>query len=248
MTRGLSGSIRLTSIGSLRALRSGRAWAVLLWLTGGFRVELAGLRISSRRPSQCCCDLAALRDAGVAVVVLARWAQYLPKRMGALAAWSAATSVWRCAHGTHLASRQPFPIAAAAIAIDIYQWSAALPLWVDEEAIALNVRDRSIGDLAGSLWLGQSAPFGWLVLERSAMATLGTGEAALRAVPLLFGIATVGVAVWVGRRWMGRIGALRVRPVVLDRPMARRTIDSRSNTTLRIFFSVCFFRRSQSGR
>jgi hypothetical protein len=96
----------------------------------------------------------------------------------------------------------------AAIVVDIHQWSAALPLWADEEAIALNLRDRSIGELASVLWLGQSAPFGWMVLERAAMSILGTGEAALRAIPLLFGIATVVVAVWVGRRWMGRIAAL----------------------------------------
>ena len=100
-----------------------------------------------------------------------------------------------------------FTVAAAAVVVDIYQWSAALPLRVDEETIALNVRDRSLGDLAGTLWPGQSAPFGWLALERVAMATIGTGEAALRAMPLLFGIATVGVAAWVGRRWMGRIAA-----------------------------------------
>ena len=53
-----------------------------------------------------------------------------------------------------------FTIAVAAISIDIYQWRAALPFWVDEEMIALNLRDRSMADLAGPLWLGQSAPFG----------------------------------------------------------------------------------------
>ena len=123
--------------------------------------------------------------------------------------WYASTSVWRgrAWHVFHIVA-SALTIAVAAIAIDIYQWRAALPLWVDEEAIALNLRDRSMADLAGALWLGQSAPFGWLVLERIAMAILGTGEAAMRAVPLLFGIATVGVAVWVGRRWMGRIAAV----------------------------------------
>ena len=40
------------------------------------------------------------------------------------------------------------------------------------------------------------------------MAIAGTGEMAMRAVPLLFGMATVGVAVWIGRRWMGRIAAV----------------------------------------
>ena len=69
------------------------------------------------------------------------------------------------------------------------------------------MRDRSFAELAGSLWLGQSAPFGWLVLQRAAVLTLGTGELAARLVPLLFGIATLAVALWIGRRWMGPAGA-----------------------------------------
>ena len=114
----------------------------------------------------------------------------------------------RCAHGTPRSqSRRYSRLPPRPWSSISYQWSHALPLWVDEEMIALNVRDRSLGDLSGSLWLGQSAPFGWLALERVAMIALGTGEAAVRAVPLAFGMATVGAAAWVGRRWMGRVGA-----------------------------------------
>jgi hypothetical protein len=61
-------------------------------------------------------------------------------------------------------------------------------------------------ELAGPLWLGQSAPFGWLVLQRTAV-LVDTSERALRLVPALFGIATVAAALWIGRRWMGHIGA-----------------------------------------
>jgi hypothetical protein len=39
------------------------------------------------------------------------------------------------------------------------------------------------------------------------LVTFGTGERALRLLPLLFGIATIVVAVWSGRRWMSPIGA-----------------------------------------
>ena len=39
-------------------------------------------------------------------------------------------------------------------------------MWVDEEMIALNLRDRGWLDLAGPLWLGQTAPLGWLALQR----------------------------------------------------------------------------------
>jgi hypothetical protein len=52
------------------------------------------------------------------------------------------------------------------------------------------------------LWLEQSAPYGWLVLQRAIMLTFGTGEIALRLVPTLFGIGTYLTALWIGRRWL----------------------------------------------
>jgi hypothetical protein len=71
----------------------------------------------------------------------------------------------------------------------------------------LNVRDRFMRELPGLLWLGQSAPLGWLALQRSVLLALGTSEMALRLIPLLFGLGTVVGAVWVGARWMTRLGA-----------------------------------------
>ena len=80
-------------------------------------------------------------------------------------------------------------------------------MWVDEEMIALNIRDRSFFDLAGPLWLDQAAPLGWLALERLALLTLGSSERAVRALPVLFGVGTLCVALWIGRRWMTPVGA-----------------------------------------
>lgn len=74
--------------------------------------------------------------------------------------------------------------------------------------LALNLRDRGWLDLADPLWLGQSAPLGWLALQRLMLVMFGTSERALRLAPLLFGIGTLVVAVWVGRRWMAPIGSL----------------------------------------
>jgi hypothetical protein len=98
-------------------------------------------------------------------------------------------------------------IAVIGAALQIYQWWGGRPLWLDEEMIALNIRDRSILDLAGPLWLGQSAPFGWLGIERGALILLGASERALRFVPLAFNVAMLAAAGWVGRRWMSRAGA-----------------------------------------
>lgn len=101
----------------------------------------------------------------------------------------------------------PTAVAAGAAVWDIYRWSGAAPLWLDEEMIALNLRGRSFADLAGALWFGQSAPLGWLAAERVALLALGDGERVLRLLPLLFGLATLAAALWIGRRWLGGGGA-----------------------------------------
>ncbi len=43
---------------------------------------------------------------------------------------------------------------------------------------------------------------GWLALHRLAIITFGTGELAVRLVALGFGLGTLVVAVWAGRRWL----------------------------------------------
>jgi hypothetical protein len=98
-------------------------------------------------------------------------------------------------------------IALAGAGLLAHQWAGARPLWLDEEMVALNLRDRALADLAGPLWLGQSAPLGWLTLQRGALLTFGTSEHAMRLVPVLFGVGTLATAVWIGLRWMGPVGA-----------------------------------------
>src|SRR5262245_25146876 len=98
-------------------------------------------------------------------------------------------------------------IAVLGCGVLIYWLAVARPLWVDEEMLALNARDRSFAQLAGSLWLNQSAPFGWLALERLVMLTLGTSEPAVRLLTVCFGIGTLVAATWIGRRWMTPFGA-----------------------------------------
>ena len=98
-------------------------------------------------------------------------------------------------------------LALAGAALLLYQWAGQLPLWLDEEMLAINLRARALGELRGRLWLAQAAPFGWLALQRLVLVAAGTGEAALRLVPLLFGLGTLVAAVWIGRRWLGGTGA-----------------------------------------
>ena len=97
-------------------------------------------------------------------------------------------------------------IAAVASGLLVYHWTGARTLWLDEEMIAANVRDRGFADLVGQLWLGQTAPLGWLFLQRGMLLAFGTSEIALRFVPMFFGLATLAATVWIGRRWMTAIG------------------------------------------
>jgi hypothetical protein len=96
----------------------------------------------------------------------------------------------------------PAAIAAAGVALAVVQWAMGRPLWLDEEFLAVSLRDRGITDYFEPLWLGQTAPFGWLALQRMTVLAFGTGERAIRLVPMLFGVATIGTAFWIGRRWM----------------------------------------------
>jgi hypothetical protein len=101
----------------------------------------------------------------------------------------------------------PTLAALAGAAVLIYWTSTARPLWVDEEMLLLNVRDRAFSELVGPLWLDQSAPLGWLAMERLALLTLGTGERAVRLLTVIFGTATLLTGAWIGRRWMSPFGA-----------------------------------------
>lgn len=178
-------------------------WALVVALTGGFVVEVLGVMVSSRN----------VRNPAIVAFVsgVVGWALPMPNRRQALLdAWhrwmGCVTSVstrWPWLRLVDLAAL--VAVAGAWLLVEV--WASGRPLWVDEQMIALNLRDRSIGGLAGPLWLGQSAPFGWLAIQRGVLRLFGTGEAALRLVPMLFGALTLAVAVWAGRRWMGLVGA-----------------------------------------
>ena len=98
-------------------------------------------------------------------------------------------------------------IAVAGAAVQLYQWSRARPMWVDEEMIAINLRERSLVDMPGRLLLEMNAPLGWMALQRTWLVAFGTSELALRFVPVVIGIGTLAAGVWMGRRWLGPFGA-----------------------------------------
>jgi hypothetical protein len=165
------------------------AWAALIAATDGFTLSIAGVVITARRP---------VNPLVGALVALA------------IAAWMARPRVDATLAGDVTRLRHITPatwLLVFGTGLRLWFWASARPLWLDEQMIALNIRDRGFAELTGALWLGQSAPLGWLWSERLIIAILGLGEASIRALPMAFGVATLFAGWWIGRRWMSALGA-----------------------------------------
>jgi hypothetical protein len=182
-------------------------WAVMVALTGGVFLWIGPLRVSSTNPRRV---LGVAAAAALALGMLslsptgrrALQQELLWLRGLVLASWALFRRYSRFARIV-----PALVIVVISVSADVRHWASAVPLWLDEEMIALNIRDRSFSDLAGPLWLGQSAPYGWLAIERTAVLTLGDSERSLRVAPLLFGVATLATALVVGARWLSAAGA-----------------------------------------
>ena len=179
------------------------AWTVAVAITGGFLVRLGNLRLSSRDPLDAA--LVALLS-GAGLLALRR----VPSSRTSLTdewTWWRGATVAILRRGRYLFVPTVL-IAVTVAALNVTEWLRAQPLWVDEEMIALNIRDRGFPYLAGPLWLGQSAPLGWLLVQRTILLMFGPAETSLRLFPLMFGLATLGAAVWIGARWLTRVSAV----------------------------------------
>jgi hypothetical protein len=84
------------------------------------------------------------------------------------------------------------------------QYAVNRSLWLDEGLLVSNFLDRSWAGLLEPLHRGQTAPLGFLLLEKLAVAALGRSELALRLVPLLGGLATLALLPRVFRRCVSR--------------------------------------------
>jgi hypothetical protein len=91
-------------------------------------------------------------------------------------------------------------IVAAGAALRVAQYVSDRALWADEAYLALNLLDRSALELAEPLDFNQAAPPLFLLLEKLVITTAGASEYAVRFVPLVCGIASVGVFALLARR------------------------------------------------
>lgn len=78
-------------------------------------------------------------------------------------------------------------IVAIGVATRLIQYAGNRSLWRDEAMLAANIIRRSSAELLQPLDYAQTAPAGFLLLERLAVSLFGDTEAALRLYPLLVG-------------------------------------------------------------
>ncbi len=100
-------------------------------------------------------------------------------------------------------------VIATGVTLRVWQYSHDAALWIDEIAVARNVIDRPLSRLLFEpLAYGQTAPKGFLAVEKLAIALAGPSERAFKAWPFVASIASLGLFVFVAVRIMGARGAL----------------------------------------
>ena len=77
-------------------------------------------------------------------------------------------------------------------------------LWLDEAFLSLNLLNRDLSGIFGTLDFNQAAPPLYLLAEKSSVLAFGDSEYALRAFPLLAGIVALGLFPSVARHFLGR--------------------------------------------
>ena len=185
-------------------------WSAAIWLSTGFELSLGPLSVRAHRLD---------RSTTLAVIALVLawlvdvrvnqrnipwdWLKRAGRAVGAASRRAAALTRAAIAHRPSARGASLLVLVAVALVAagaSVSTWRAAPPFWLDEETIAINIRDRGFTQLSGALWFGQSAPLGWLIVQHAIVRLFGTGELVLRFVPLAFGLATIGVAIWIARR------------------------------------------------
>ncbi|MDJ0569602.1 MAG: glycosyltransferase family 39 protein [Pleurocapsa sp. MO_192.B19] len=79
------------------------------------------------------------------------------------------------------------------ILVRLIQYLNNRSLWLDEASLALNIINRSYGELAQTLDHNQAAPLGFLWLEKLSTQIWGNNEYALRLLPFIASILALGV-------------------------------------------------------
>ena len=96
----------------------------------------------------------------------------------------------------------PWIIILIGVVLRIIPYLYNRSLWLDESLIALNIVERSFLKLLYPLNYSQSAPIGFVLLEKLAIQVFGNNEYALRLFPLISGILSLILFYQVAKRWI----------------------------------------------
>jgi len=112
-------------------------------------------------------------------------------------------------------------LGAAGALLRLWQYFGRGTLWLDEAAIARNVASRSPLALLQPLDYAQIAPKGFLLFEKLAVDTLGSGDRALRLYSILTALAALPLVYALARRVLSEHGALLAFALfaILGRPI-----------------------------
>jgi Dolichyl-phosphate-mannose-protein mannosyltransferase len=96
----------------------------------------------------------------------------------------------------------PVALIVVGTLIRLVQLLSGRSLWLDESFLWLNLDRRSLTELMGPLDFAQGAPIPFLVTQKLAIGAFGDAEWALRLAPFLAGVAAIGLAWVVARRYV----------------------------------------------
>lgn len=116
------------------------------------------------------------------------------------------------------------------------RWLGGAQLWLDEQMIARNIRDRDFGGLAAALDYNQSAPIGWLWAQRLVVVLFGTDERTLRLLPFLFAAGSLVLAWLICRRYLGVAGTCGVVALFAVNPAVLRYSTEVKQYSADVFF------------
>lgn len=88
------------------------------------------------------------------------------------------------------------------------QYAANRSLWLDEAMLALNIVNRSFGNLLGPLDYSQGAPIGFLLAQKTMVTAFGGEDFVLRIFPVMASLAALYLMYRVSFRYVGSIGGL----------------------------------------
>lgn len=124
--------------------------------------------------------------------------------------------LWGMRHG---AAASAVGIVLVGAAVRLYQYALNRSLWADEAALAVNIMQRSYGALWHALDEGQFATIGFVLLEKCVTTWFGASEYALRALPLVCGIAAIAVVYRLAQRTLGTATALVATALLAASPV-----------------------------